>query len=797
MAKVRAYKIAEELGISREDLVEKAAGLGVELKSAMASLELADADMLREKLGGAKLKGPTEEKRVQAKSGSAVIRRRRVKVVPPPDPPPPEPEALSEAKPIASEVEPAAAAEPEPEAPSLPEPAPAVAAGRRAAPAPTEPKLSEAAAAAEKKGRKRKRVREVVNLREQEQIARQATGRGGARRAFTVVPQTVASPRRRRRDAVSPRPSPSQPARTEKRLVRIEGTVSVGDLAKMIGAKANEVQGRLMALGTMASINQLIDVETVGKLAEALGFEIQDVGFKEKQFFDAPVAEADSLELRPPVITIMGHVDHGKTSLLDAIRKTDVVSSEAGGITQHIGAYQVTVGGQKLTFIDTPGHEAFTTMRARGAQVTDIVVLVVAASEGIMPQTVEAIDHSKAAGAPILVAVNKTDLPDANPQQVRQRLMEHGLVPESFGGDIICVDVSAKTGVGIDTLLEMLSLQAELLELRADPKQRASGVVLEAQLDKGRGPVATVLVQNGTLKRGDFAVAGTCYGRVRAMQDDQRCSVAEAGPSLPVQVIGLSGVPDAGQLIHVVESERVAKQIVDHRHEEARKQPVEMRPKLTLDEIFAQAEGGGVKELPIVLKADVHGSLEAVRDAMLKLSTDEVKVNVIHAAVGGITENDVMLAKASGAIVVGFHVRPDPAARRAAEGQGVEIRNYQVIYDLVDEVKKAMVGLLPPRVSEIFGGRAEVRKTFTVPRVGTIAGCYITEGVIKRNARCRLLRDGVEVHEGKLGSLKRFKDDVRDVATGFECGMGIEGYNDVKVGDVIETHDLEEKPAEL
>jgi translation initiation factor IF-2 len=547
----------------------------------------------------------------------------------------------------------------------------------------------------------------------------------------------------------------------------------------------------------MVSINQSIDFETAKSVATEFGFEVQDVAFKEEAFLGAESEVSGNQELRPPVITVMGHVDHGKTSLLDAIRRTNVVAGEAGGITQHVGAYQVQRDGHTLTFIDTPGHEAFTAMRARGAQVTDIVVLVVAASEGIMPQTIEAIDHARAAEVPIVVAINKCDLPGANPQQVRQRLMSHNLVPEEFGGDVLCVEVSALKGTNLDKLLETLVLQAEVLELRADPKRRAAGVVLEAHLDRGRGPVATVLVQQGTLRPGDSVVAGTVLGRVRALENENGERVKEAGPATPVQVFGLSGVPDAGEAISAVESERVAKQIVDHRLGELRaKQSAPARAR-SLEDLFGAADGGGAKQLRVVLKADVQGTVEAVRDALTKLSTDEVEVQVMHSGVGAVTESDVMLARASDAIVVGFHVRPDPAARRAADGHGVDVRIYQIIYELTDEVRKAMAGLLPPKISEQFQGRAEVRKTFAVPRIGTIAGCYVAEGSIRRGGQCRLLRDGVQVYEGKIGSLKRFKDDTREVQTGFECGIGIEGYNDLKVGDMIETFSIEEKPATL
>jgi translation initiation factor IF-2 len=548
----------------------------------------------------------------------------------------------------------------------------------------------------------------------------------------------------------------------------------------------------------MVSVNQSIDLETVRKVAALFGADVEDVGFREEIYLDArPDASEADREPRAPVVTVMGHVDHGKTSLLDAIRRTKVVAGEAGGITQHIGAYRVHAGERVLTFIDTPGHAAFTEMRARGARITDIVVLVVAATEGIMPQTAEAIDHARAAGVPIIVAINKMDLPGANPQQVRQRLMEHGLVSEEFGGETICVDVSALKGTNLDQLLEMVALQADVLELRADPSRRAVGVVLEASLDRGRGPVATVLVQDGTLRTGDVIVAGAYYGRVRAMEDENGRRMKEAAASVPVQVIGLSGVPGAGDSMHAVENERIAKEIVQHRLAERRMQPAETRPAVSLEEFFAEAQGGGVRELRLIVKADVQGSVETLRDTLAKLSADEVKVSVIHAGVGAVTESDVMLARASGAIVIGFHVRPEPAARKTADAQGVDIRTYQVIYEVTEDVQKAMVGLLPPTLSEAFLGRAEVRQTFNVPRIGTIAGCYVAEGLIRRNASARLVRDGVQVHEGRIGSLRRFKDDAREVQTGFECGIGFEGYNDLKIGDRIEVFVVEEKPATL
>ena len=816
MANIRAYKLATELGIDRTEIVDRAAEVGVELKSPMAAVDPDTAQLLREKLGAPEPeKKVVTERRVVRSGGAAVIRRRKkVTAEPPPEP---EPVAESEAtpEPVAAEAEPVVAEpegtpEAEPETTPAPEPTPAreqpavqPAAARKDADSDGRPGGRSSApgpdrnAPPDRKGNQRKLVREVVNLREQDRLARLATGRAPARRQVTIDPRTASSPRRKRRDT----PQKSQPVAAKpaelKKVVRVEGGVSVGELARQLGSKAPEVQRKLMALGTMVSINQIIDVATATQVASEFGFEVQDTGFKEEEFLASePTAEGDRVQ-RPPVVTVMGHVDHGKTTLLDSIRNANVVAGEAGGITQHIGAYQAKVGDDTITFIDTPGHAAFTEMRARGAKVTDLVILVVAATEGAMPQTVEAIEHAQAAAVPIVVAINKCDLPGADPTQTRQRLMERGLVPEEFGGDVLSSEVSALKGEGIDKLLEQVHLQAELLELRSDPNSRAQGVVLEARLDKGMGPVATVLVQNGTLRRGDIVVVGKSWGRVRAMEDEHAERVKEAGPSVPVQLTGLTDVPDAGESFHVVESERVAKDIVSHRESEQREQPSGGAPKLSLDELFAQAEGGGVKELKVVVKADTQGSVEALRDALLKLSTDSVKVDVLGSGVGAVTETDVMLAKASEAIIIGFHVRPDPAARRAAEGQGVEVRNYRVIYEVVDEIRLAMAGLLPPTVSEKFEGRAEVRETFSVPKAGTIAGSFVTEGQVRRNSPCRLLRDGVQIYEGKVGSLKRFKDDARDVAAGFECGSGIDGYNDVKVGDVIETYVLEEKPAQL
>jgi len=818
VVKVRAYKLAQELGIDRNEFVERAAAEGVELKNPMAALEPEQVDLLRAKLGTPTVdKSSMDEERVESKSGSTIVRRRRRQKAPAPAPPAPalapEPEPVTRVEPdpepsfpVEDEAvpEPIAAEEPaEPQpAPSAPAPQPAAVSTGPSGSAPAR-KRPEAEEPPDRKGKQRKRVREVVNLREQEQVKLQYTARGVTRRRTPIVsPRSVVNPRSKRRDKLS-KPAAGKASSSQPRSIRVDGEISVGELAKALGAKAPAIQGKLMALGIMVSVNQTVDVETAGKLASEMGFEVQDTGFKEAEFFDVPAdgdesdRDVTNLEPRSPVITVMGHVDHGKTSILDAIRKTSIVDGEAGGITQHIGAYQTEAGGNLLTFIDTPGHAAFTQMRARGAAITDMVVLVVAATEGVMPQTVEAIQHARAAGCPIVVAVNKIDLPGANSPQIRQRLMEHELVAEDFGGDTIFVDVSAKTGQGLDQLLEMLALQAEVLELKADPSLRARGVVLEASLSKGRGPVATVLVQEGTLKTGDIVVCETEFGRVRTMENDKGERVDAAGPSVPVQVMGLSGVPSAGAHFNVVESERVAKRIVGHREDLERGQPAAPAPKLTLEEFFARADGGEQKELPVILKADVQGTCEAVKDALEKMSTDAVSLRVISTGVGGITENDVTFAKASDAIVVGFHSRPDPAARAAAEQQGIEIRTYTIIYELLDDVRAAMAGLLPPTVTEVMLGRAEVRQPFSIPRIGTIAGSYVTEGTIKRNAHCRLIRDGIQIYEGRVGSLRRFKDDASEVKTGFECGIGIDGYNDVKEGDVIEAFELKEEAATL
>ncbi|MFC4487649.1 translation initiation factor IF-2 [Tepidiphilus baoligensis] len=577
------------------------------------------------------------------------------------------------------------------------------------------------------------------------------------------------------------------------REVHVPETLTVAELAHKMSVKATEVIKTMMKMGIMATINQVIDQETAMIVVEEMGHKAVPARLDEPDAFLEEVGEQHYEEKpRPPVVTVMGHVDHGKTSLLDYIRRTKVAAGEAGGITQHIGAYHVETPRGTITFLDTPGHEAFTAMRARGAQATDIVVLVVAADDGVMPQTREAIHHARAAGVPIIVAVNKIDKPEAKPERVRQELVAEGVIPEEYGGDTMFYNVSAKTGQGIDELLEGILLQAEVLELKAPAEGPAKGIVLEARLDKGRGPVASVLVQSGMLRKGDVVLVGSTWGRVRAMLDETGKPVDSAAPSMPVEILGLEDVPQAGEEFVVLPDERKAREIALYRQGKFREVKLAKQQALKLENLFEQMSEGEVKTLPIIIKADVQGSLEALKQSLEKLSTDEVKVQVIHGAVGGISESDVNLAQASNAIIIGFNVRSDASARKLAESYGVDIRYYNIIYDAVDEIKAALSGMLSPERKEEIIGLAEVRQVFRVPKVGTVAGCYVLEGTIKRGARVRVLRDNVVIHEGELDSLKRFKEDVREVKAGYECGLSVKGYNDIREGDQIEVFEVRE-----
>ena len=576
-------------------------------------------------------------------------------------------------------------------------------------------------------------------------------------------------------------------------VIEIGETITVKELCEKLGKPTNDVIKNLIFLGVMAGVNQEIDFSTAEKLCEKYEVlvEKKEAETELEEFEEEVDVVEENLVKRPPIVTIMGHVDHGKTSLLDAIRHAKVTASEAGGITQHIGAYTVSLNGEKITFLDTPGHEAFTAMRARGAQVTDIVILVVAADDGIMPQTKEAINHCKAADVPMIVAINKIDRPGANVDRVKQELTEHGLVSEDWGGDTICVPVSAKTGENLESLLEMVLLTAEMQELQADPNRKAKGTVIEAKLDKGRGAVASLLIQNGTLNVGDSILVGSTYGRIRAMFDDRGKKIKSAGPSIPVEILGLSEVPAAGDRFIVCKDEKTARNMADLRKQKIKADSHQASNRVSLEDLYSQIQEGKVKELAIVVKADVQGSVEAIRQSLEKLSTDDVKVRVIHGAVGAITETDVTLAAASNALIIGFNVRPDGNATAQSEKESIEIKTYRIIYDAIEDVKSAMIGMLEPEYKEVVNGKAEVRMTYKISNVGTIAGCYVIDGKIVRNSEVRVIRDGIVIFESTLASLKRFKDDAKEVAKGYECGLSVEKFNDLKEGDVIESFTME------
>jgi len=586
-------------------------------------------------------------------------------------------------------------------------------------------------------------------------------------------------------------------AKAIKRRIRIDDAIVLSDLAKRMGIKAGEMIKTLMDMGFMATVNQSIDYDTAALVATEFNYEVERAAFEEEVILKQEADDPENLQERPPVVTIMGHVDHGKTSLLDVIRKTNITEMEAGGITQHIGAYHVATAKGKIAFLDTPGHEAFTAMRARGAKITDIVVLVVAADDGVMPQTMEAINHARAAKVPIIVAVNKIDKANADVERVNRELAENGLTPEDWGGDTIFVHVSAKQQQGIDELLEMISLQAELLELKANADKPAFGHVVEAKIDSGRGPVATVLVQNGTLRSGDPVVCGIHFGKIRAMLDDKGVPLESAGPSIPVEILGLSGVPMAGDELIALDDEKNAKQVGLHRAQKQRSRELAQTNRLSLEKLFEQMQHGEVKDLKLIIKADVHGSIEALTEALTKLSNEEVTINVVHSATGTVAESDISLAAVSNAIIIGFNVRPTPKVQSFAAEENVDMRFYNVIYEVINDVKGAMVGLMESTYKEHILGSAEVREVFQIPKVGAIAGCYVTDGKIDRGQKIRVVRDGVVLYEGKNSSLRRFKDDVKEVQAGYECGIGVEKFNDIKVGDVLECFYLEEIKPEI
>ena len=606
--------------------------------------------------------------------------------------------------------------------------------------------------------------------------------------------QQAASAKRRQEERDKMQKLQLELAKKQQLKVSIPDEINVGELASRMKKTAGEVIKQLIKLGVFASVSDVVDYDTAALVAMELGCKVEKevVVTVEERLIDDHEDSADELVGRAPVVVVMGHVDHGKTSLLDYIRHANVASGEAGGITQHIGAYTVEINGSPITFLDPPGHEAFTSMRARGAMVTDIAILVVAADDGIMPQTIESINHAKAAGIPLVVAINKMDTVGANPERIKQQLTEYDIVPEEWGGDTIVCPISAKTGMGIDNLLENLVVLAEVLELKANPNRAAKGAVIEARLDKGRGPIMTVLVQNGTLKLGDIIIAGTAVGRVRTMINDKGQRITEAGPSVPVEISGMSEVPSAGDTFNAVADERMARELVEERKIQQKNAAFGTNKKVSLEDLFSQIQAGEMKTLNIIVKADVQGSAEAVKASLEKITNEEVRVKVIHSAVGAINESDVMLAATSGAIIVGFNVRPDNAARDSAARSNVDMRMYRVIYDCINEIEAAMKGMLSPKFKEAIIGHAEVRETYKVSKVGTVMGCYVTDGKIQRGCQVRVLRDNIVIHEGDLASLRRFKDDVKEVASGYECGMQIEKFNDVKVGDVIECYVMEQ-----
>jgi translation initiation factor IF-2 len=804
---MRVHELAKDIGLSSKALMDLLAKMKISAKSHSSALDDATIARIRQQLKApAKVVPATPARVAKTPTGERILGMR--KIVRP---------AVEEAPPVAIVIEPpvqeAQAAAP-PVSPEAVKPKPVIVPEETKKPAPRplpetpvmKPAAKAPAPPVPKPPHKETRLpgtptpRPMLRPVPRKEAPRAVPPRGpGEAPAATIgAPPVPASPRERKtRERLPPPPPPPLPvAPVVPAEIELASALTVGDLAAKLELPGGEVVKRLLEQGVLAGINQQISLEAASKVAESFGSSVkrgataaQVRSRAASRRFEVAKGGAAS---RPPVVTIMGHVDHGKTTLLDAIRQTDVAAKEFGGITQHIGASTVDVDGRRIVLIDTPGHEAFTTLRARGAQVTDIAILLVAADDGVMPQTVEAHNHAKAAGVPVIVAINKVDLPQANPDRVKQQLSELGLVPEDWGGDTVTVPVSARTKQGVKELLEMILLVADLQELRADSDRPARGTIVEAELDRGRGPVATVLVQEGTLKVGDAIVAGEAYGRVRAMTGDRGERLSEAAPAAPVEVVGLDNVPQAGDLLEVVRDDKLAKAVAEERRERRRAAEVAVaRPSMGSEE----AGEAGPKEARLIIKADTHGSVEALTSSLARLAVPEVGVTILHAAVGNVAESDVMLAAASRAAIIGFNVRPDPQVRKLAEQEQIEILTYRVIYEAIDDLQKRLRGMLAPKRREVALGQAEVRQTFTISKIGTIAGCFVASGTIPRSANVRLIRDGTVVHEGKIASLRRFKDDVREVTEGFECGIGLERFNDIKVGDIIEAYEIREEPA--
>lgn len=826
MSKIRIYELAKELNVPSNKLVDALADLNLNVQNHMSTIDDAVADIIRDVLRP-KVKKSKKSEAAPAQAQAPEPAAAAVPVTPPAPaakvtPSVPAKESGKPSAPAAKVTPPAPMKElGKPSAPAKEAAKPPTTTGRTVPVPPvqdketdTKPMTAKAPVASLDQSAQPIRAAEVPEEVEtlEKVFQTEDAAEAARRRAKRPTPGPARPEAGNRKSPDNQRHNRQRPQthsagrpdqfgrRPEPTVVKLaQEDITVGEFAGKLKRPAAEVIRRLIDLGVMASINQSIDAETATLLATEMGFTVEQAAPPKPVYdnpFDIPQAEEDPSQLlmRPPVVTVMGHVDHGKTSLLDAIRQTNVTAQEAGGITQHIGAYQVEIMGQTITFLDTPGHEAFTAMRARGAKATDIAVLVVAADDGIMPQTIEAISHAKAAGVPIIVAVNKIDKLNANPDRVKQQLTEHGLVPEQWGGETICVDVSATKRQGIDDLLTSILTLAEIAEFRANPNKPARGVVIESKIDKGRGPVATVLIHEGTLNVGDAVLAGTTYGRIRAMTNDKGRRLRSAGPSAPVELVGLSDAPGAGEPFMVLDDEKAARGYAEQMRDKKRQEEMKTVQRVSLDDLFSQIQQGQVKELRIVLKADVQGSVEAVRQSLSKLGNQEVEVKVIHDGVGPVNESDILLATASEAIIIGFNVRPDANIRRMAEQQNVDIRLYRVIYDAIEDVQKAIKGLLAPVFREVVLGQAEVRQVFKVSKVGTIAGCHVTDGKITRQAKVRLLRSAVVVFEGHIESLKRFKDDAKEVAAGYECGIGLEGFNDIKEGDLIEAFVTEQVP---
>ncbi|MBW2487921.1 MAG: translation initiation factor IF-2 [Deltaproteobacteria bacterium] len=851
MAKLRVYELARDLNMTNKVLIAKLNDLDIEVKSHMSALEEEVITKVKSSLFGGK-EETVEETRVKP----TVIRRRRKKVTVEAVESPEETAndidaAVAQNEQVTEEVdqkavaeeaaeeaaEAAAAGEPAVEETPPAQEAPKPAKVRKKEPSakiiklpvkPPEKPLKEKKAASQKAkvevlparravveppppaedlapSAKKKRKRKK-QLEESEVDKKFLKKKISFRRKAVVEGEDLYGagyrPRKQRKLGKGKKPIGGQKtqitvAKAIKRRIKIDDAIVLSELAKRMGIKASEIIKFMMGMGSMATVNQTVDFDTASLIANEFEYEVERASFEEEALIKQETDDPAKLQPRPPVVTIMGHVDHGKTSLLDVIRKSRVSEMEAGGITQHIGAYLVNTDKGQIAFLDTPGHEAFTAMRARGAQVTDIVVLVVAADDGVMPQTTEAINHARAADVPIIVAINKIDKQNADPDKVQRELAEIGLTPEEWGGDTIYVKVSAKEAEGIDELLEMISLQAEVLELKANPDKLATGHVVEAKIDSGRGPIATVLVKDGTLKASEPVVCGMHYGRIRAMLDDRGNQIESAGPSIPVEIVGLSGVPMAGDEFFALKDERNAKQVSEHRQQKQRSKELAQSSRMSLDKLYERMQAGEVKDLNLIIKADVHGSIEALYDSLTKLSNDEVNVNVVHSASGTIAESDISLAAVSNAIIIGFNVRPTPKIQALANEENVDMRFYSVIYDVIKDVKSAMAGMMASTFEEHILGTAEVREVFQIPKIGNIAGCYVTDGKIERGQNLRLLRDGVVVFEGKNSSLRRFKDDVKEVQAGYECGIGIEHFNDIKVGDTIDCYYFKEIRPEL